>query len=407
MESKSQVELLHQISNIVSSDLSLEKMLRELIGLAVEVTDCDACLVYLLDRNRNEIVLRASKLPHAKEIGHIRLKMGEGVTGWVAQHKSVAALSSNAAADTRFKAFQKLPEDTYQAFLSVPLVSEGELIGVINIHHQSPHQHTQDEIALVTFLGEQMGGAIGKSRLAERGDRATKRLEAIAGLAEKINEKNYLERILQTIAEMLADRLDSPVCSVMLVDDDRQELVISAARCSSEDYLHRMPLKIEDSLIGRVVRERAPIMIPNVLEEKQYRYPELARKTGLASLLSVPMFTRDQVIGTINIYTREVHEFDSDEIGFVKLLAGQAAIAIENARLMSEALEAKRALETRKVVERAKGIMQAKYGVTEEDAYLKLRNESRRLRRPMRDLAEAIILADDLEKQRHIKPSAE
>ena len=407
MESKSQVELLHQISNIVSSDLSLEKMLRELIGLAVEVTDCDACLVYLLDRNRNEIVLRASKLPHAKEIGHIRLKMGEGVTGWVAQHKSVAALSSNAAADARFKAFQKLPEDTYQAFLSVPLVSEGELIGVINIHHQSPHQHSQDEIALVTFLGEQMGGAIGKSRLAERGDRATKRLEAIAGLAEKINEKNYLERILQTIAEMLADRLDSPVCSVMLVDDDRQELVISAARCSSEDYLHRMPLKIEDSLIGRVVRERAPIMIPNVLEEKQYRYPELARKTGLASLLSVPMFTRDQVIGTINIYTREVHEFDSDEIGFVKLLAGQAAIAIENARLMSEALEAKRALETRKVVERAKGIMQVKYGVTEEDAYLKLRNESRRLRRPMRDLAEAIILADDLEKQRHIKPSAE
>ena len=407
MESKSQVELLHQISNIVSSDLSLEKMLRELIGLAVEVTDCDACLVYLLDRNRNEIVLRASKLPHAKEIGHIRLKMGEGVTGWVAQHKSVAALSSNAAADARFKAFQKLPEDTYQAFLSVPLVSEGELIGVINIHHQSPHQHSQDEIALVTFLGEQMGGAIGKSRLAERGDRATKRLEAIAGLAEKINEKNYLERILQTIAEMLADRLDSPVCSVMLVDDDRQELVISAARCSSEDYLHRMPLKIEDSLIGRVVRERAPIMIPNVLEEKQYRYPELARKTGLASLLSVPMFTRDQVIGTINIYTREVHEFDSDEIGFVRLLAGQAAIAIENARLMSEALEAKRALETRKVVERAKGIMQVKYGVTEEDAYLKLRNESRRLRRPMRDLAEAIILADDLEKQRHIKPSAE
>ncbi len=400
MESKSQVELLHQISNIVSSDLSLEKMLKELIGLAVEVTGCDACLVYLVDRNRNEIVLRASQLPHAREIGHIRLKMGEGVTGWVALHKSVVALASNAAADTRFKPFQKLPEDTYQAFLSVPLVSEGELIGVINIHHKALHQHTQDEIGLVAFIGEQMGGAISKSNLAERGDRANKRLAAIAGLAEKINETNYLDRILQTIAEMVADRLDSPVCSIMLVDDDRKELVISAARCSSEDYLHRLPLKIEDSLIGRVVRERAPIMIPNVLEEKQYRYPELARKTGLASLLAVPMVKADKVIGTINIYTREVHEFAEDEIGFVKVLAGQAAIAIENARLMNEALEAKRALETRKVVERAKGIMQVKYGLTEEDAYLKLRNESRRLRRPMRELAEAVILADELEKQK-------
>src|SRR5205085_7658939 len=93
MENKSQVELLHQISNIVSSNLSLEKMLKELISLAVEVTDCDACLVYLLDRNRNEIVLRASQLPHKREIGHIRLKMGEGVTGWVAQNKSVVALA--------------------------------------------------------------------------------------------------------------------------------------------------------------------------------------------------------------------------------------------------------------------------------------------------------------------------
>ena len=150
-----------------------------------------------------------------------------------------------------------------------------------------------------------MGGAITKSKLAERSERATRRMEALAGLAGKLNEKNYLDRILQTIAEMVADKLDSPVCSIMLVDEERKELVITAARCSSEDYLHRMPLKIEDSLIGRVVREGEPIMIPNVLEEKQYRYPELARKTGLSSLLAVPMFTRDTVIGTINIYTRE------------------------------------------------------------------------------------------------------
>ena len=76
MESKSQVELLHEISNIVSSNLSLEKMLQELIGLAVDVTDCDACLVYLLDRSRKEIVLRASQLPHTKEIGHIQIEDG-------------------------------------------------------------------------------------------------------------------------------------------------------------------------------------------------------------------------------------------------------------------------------------------------------------------------------------------
>jgi len=399
-EAKSQVELLHQISNIVSSNLTLEKMLQELIGLAVDVTSCDACLVYLVDHATNEIVLRASQLPHTSEIGHIRMRMGEGITGWVAEHKSVVALPSNASSDARFKSYQNLQEDTYEAFLSVPLISNGELIGVINIHHRPKHTHGPDEIALISFIGEQMGGAIAKSRLEQRSESAAKRMEALAGLARTMSEENYLDRILQAISEMMAETLNSPVCSIMLVDEDRRELVISAARCSSPDYLHKMPLKIEDSLIGRVVREGRPIMIPNVVEEKQYRYPELARKTGLASLLSVPLVTREKVIGTMNIYTRDVRSFTEDEMGFVNVVAGQAAIAIENARLMSETLEMKRTLEARKLIERAKGILQQKYNLTEEEAYLRLRNESRRLRRPMRDLAEAVILAEDLEKKK-------
>ncbi len=396
--SGSQVAVLHRISSIVSSNLTLDKMLQELVDLTLQVTACDACLVYLVDHASGEIVLRASQLPHDAEIGNIRLKMGEGITGWVALHRSVVALPENAAADYRFKVFQTLPEDTYEAFLSVPLVTSGDLIGVINVHHRDKHSHTPDEVALLTFIGEQMGGAIAKSRLAKHSESAVKRMEALAAVAQAISVESYLDRILQVISEMVAETLDSPVCSIMLVDDERRELVISAARCSSPDYLHKMPLKIEDSLIGRVVHEGRPIIIPNVLTEKQYRYPELARKTGLVSLLSVPLFAREKVLGTINIYTREQRLFSDDEVDFVKVVAGQAATAIENARLMSETLEMKRTLETRKLVERAKGILQYKHNLTEEEAYLRLRNESRRLRRPMRDLAEAVIMADDLNK---------
>jgi uroporphyrinogen-III synthase len=394
-----QVALLHRISSIVSSGLELETMLRELVDLIMQVTDSDACLVYLVDHSTNEIVLRASQLPHLGEIGNLRLQMGEGITGWVAKHKSVVALGKDASLDTRFKGFTSLQEDTYEAFLSVPLVSSGDLIGVINVHHREPHKHTSDEVALVSFIGEQMGGAIAKSRLAEQSQGAFRRMEALAAVAQTIAAESYLDRILQAISEMVAETLDSPVCSIMLVDDERRELVINAARCSTPEYLHKMPIKIEDSLIGRVIREGRHIMVPNVLEEKQYRYPELARKTGLASLLSVPLTSRDKVIGTINIYTRDQRNFTEDEVGFVKVVAGQAAIAIENARLMSETLDMKRTLETRKLVERAKGILQYKHNLTEEEAYLRLRNESRRLRRPMRDLAEAVILADDMNKK--------
>src|SRR5579875_3383479 len=125
----SQVELLHRISNVFSSELSLDEMLGEIVGLTVQVTECDACLVYLLERETNEIVLRASQMPHQTDLGNIRLKSGEGITGWVLEHRSVVALAERAAADRRFKRFQALVEDTYEAFLSVPLISRGDVIG--------------------------------------------------------------------------------------------------------------------------------------------------------------------------------------------------------------------------------------------------------------------------------------
>ena len=234
----SQVTLLHRVSNIVSSDLSADEMLGEIIGITVQVTECDACLVYIIDTSTNEMVLRASQVPHADQVGNLRIRMGEGVTGWVAEHKSVVALSSNAAGDARFKHFAALVEDTYQAFASVPLVSAGDVIGVINVHHREPHEYTPELVSLLAFVGEQMGGAMARANLHE-----------------------------------------------------------------------------------------------------------------------------------------------------------------ENQRLQVETLEMKRQLETRKLVERAKGIMQFKFRLTEEEAYLRLRNESRRLRRPMRDLAEAIILAEDMSRK--------
>jgi signal transduction protein with GAF and PtsI domain len=395
----SQLALLHRVSGIVSSDMSLQKMLNELIGLVVGVTNCDACLVYLLDSSTAEIVLCASQLPHAGEIGNIRMKIGEGVTGWVAKHQSVVALSSRASKDPRFKAFSALPEDSYESFLSVPLINAGHLIGVINVHHRDPREHRPEEVALLTYVAEQMGGAISKAQLSERSQAAVKKVELLAAVGHTIATESYLDRILQVISEMVAESFDSPVCSIMIVDEDKQELSIKAARCSSPDYLQKLPIKIADSLIGRVVRDRQLVMVPDVSAEKSYKYPELARRSGLASLLSVPLLAGPKVIGTLNIYSREKRLFTAEEIGSAHAVAGQAALALENARLIAEALEMKRTLEDRKLIERAKGILQHRNGVTEEQAYLDMRSQSRRLRRSMRDLAEAIILAEELHRK--------
>jgi GAF domain-containing protein len=394
-----QLALLHRVSGIVSSSLSLNQMLDELVALVVSVTTCDSCLVYLFQNLTGEVVLCASQLPHSKEIGNIRMKVGEGLTGWVAKYNSIVVLSSQASSDPRFKLFSSLPEDSYEAFLSVPLISGGAVIGVINVHHRDPRQHSTEEVTLLSYVAEQMGGAIAKAQLIEQSQAAGKKVEVLAAVGETITSEGYLDRILQAISEMVAGTFDSPLCSIMIVDEDRQELVIKAVRSSSPEYLNRMPLRIEDSLIGRVVRERQVVVVDDVVAEQHYQYREIARKAGLSSLLSVPLTTGRGVIGTLNIYLGTRRAFTDEELRFAKAVAGQAALALENARLMAETLEMKQTLEARKIIERAKGILQHRDGLTEEEAYLHMRNESRRHRRSMRGLAEAIILVEEIRRK--------
>ena len=186
-----QLGILHRVSSIVSSDMSLDEMLGEVVGLASQATACDACLVYLIDASSNELVLRASQLPHKAEIGALRIAIGEGITGWVAANRSVVALDSNAGDDTRFKRFPGLVEDTYQAFLSAPLVNGGDIIGVINAHHRHTHQHDVQEVATLTFIGEQLGVVISKSLLEQENARLAEELE-IRKLIERA--KGILQR---------------------------------------------------------------------------------------------------------------------------------------------------------------------------------------------------------------------
>jgi two-component system, sensor histidine kinase and response regulator len=171
----SDVTLLHRVRRIVTSELSLDEMLGQIVGLAAQATGCDACLVYLVESSSGEFVLRASQVPRTQDLAEVRVKLGEGVTGWVAQHQSVVALSSRASADPRFKSSSTLVEDTYEAFLSVPLVSKGRTIGVINVHHREAHDHSDHEISSIRFIGEQMGNAISKSLLEEENARLAER----------------------------------------------------------------------------------------------------------------------------------------------------------------------------------------------------------------------------------------
>ncbi len=153
-----QLRLLQKISRYLVRQTKLQDALDGVVSLVVEFMECDSCLLYLLD-NR-ELVLRASNRPSAvgpSSVGNVKLAMNEGLTGWVAREKRLLAISREAFRDPRFKFFSDLPEDTYEAFLSAPVISRRGVEGVINVQHRDPHSHTGIEMELLTSVGEQLG----------------------------------------------------------------------------------------------------------------------------------------------------------------------------------------------------------------------------------------------------------
>lgn len=157
-----QLRLLQKISRLLSRESSLQETLQQIVHLVVEFMECDSCLLYLLDGSR--LMLCASNNPHSTSIGKVALELSEGLTGWVAREKRLLAISREAYSDPRFKYFRDLPEDTYEAFLSVPIIGRNRVCGVINVQHRQPHPHTGGEMELLTTVGELVGSLVLASR---------------------------------------------------------------------------------------------------------------------------------------------------------------------------------------------------------------------------------------------------
>jgi uroporphyrinogen-III synthase len=177
-----EVNLLRRVAGRMAGALPLDAVLRELVDFATSVVNCDSCFIYVLEDK--DLVLRASKNYHPNIVGRLRIKVGQGITGWVAQHREPVFVSRNSAADPRFKMFAELLEDSFEAFLSVPLINRGRLVGVINLQHRKARVYSDREIGLVSTLGFLVGAEIGRARLE------SERLE----LAAQLEVRKVVER---------------------------------------------------------------------------------------------------------------------------------------------------------------------------------------------------------------------
>jgi len=223
-----------------------------------------------------------------------------------------------------------------------------------------------------------------------------KQIEALAKVANLITSGLYLEELLRLIVNVTAEIMNSKICSLMLLDPDRKELVIRATQSVSEEYNKKPNIKLGEGIVGKAARENKIICVLDVKEDPSYINREIAKKEGLCSLASVPLATKGRVIGVLNCYTSKKHKFTKTELDLLTALANQTALAIENAELDLRARSAEEALTTRKAIERAKDILSQEANILPSEAYRLIQKQSMDSRKSMREIAEAIILAREI-----------
>jgi signal transduction protein with GAF and PtsI domain len=221
-------------------------------------------------------------------------------------------------------------------------------------------------------------------------------IRALTEVSKAITSELYLDDILKLVVTVTAEVMDSKICSLWLLDEKKKVLKLRATQTISREYLKERCLKLGEGVVGQVARTRMPMIIRDVQAEPKYKEKEMAGKEGLTSMLSVPLVVKDKVIGVFNSYSQSPHDYTETEVNLLIAVGNQAAVAIENTELMVKTRVIQEELEARKLVERAKEALMARKGLSAAEAFRRMQKQSMNTRRSMREIAEAILLAEKI-----------
>ncbi len=331
-------EVLARVSGVINSSLEPKRVLDLVLHEAVAAMNATSGSIVLIDPHTQLLEIEAATGLN-KEARQLKLAIGRGVTGWVAKNGQPLRIS-DVTADFRYVSVRK----DVRSELAVPLILEGQLIGVLNVDSTRKNAFSADDEELLVALGNHAAKVIHNSWLHEAVAHNLQRLEALFQVAQSIISSLNLEDILQRVTADACRLMGSKVCSLMLLNAERDRLELRACHGASPDYLTKPALPVSDSLIGGVLRRRKPVQVYNVQEHDAYRHIELARQDGLVSLLSVPMVVGETAIGAVSVYSGAPYRYSTQDIHILATLANLAAIAITNAQLHEKVVRAEEQL---------------------------------------------------------------
>ena len=321
------LSLLHQVGNVIHSTLDAQEALLLIVREAVRLMQASSGSVVLINPTNHLLEIHASQgLPACA--ADLKLRVGEGITGWVARTGKPARVGA-VAQDTRYVMLR--PD--VRSELAVPLEVNGVVRGVLNVDSDRANAFGESDQELLEALAIQAAGVIRNTWLFEQLRLKARLFESLASVSRTINSTLNLDEALSAVTREACVLMQAKMCSLMMLDDTRAWLDLRASFGAGQSYVRKPRLSVGESLLGAVVRRKKPIHVENVQVSGRYQNVEVARREGLVSLLSVPLLFTGEAIGALSVYTARPYVYSNDEIRILSAFAELSAIAIEKARL--------------------------------------------------------------------------
>ncbi len=316
---------LFDMGRQVASVIELDELLQQVPEFIGRLIPFDAFAVYLLEERRHELTI-ASSVGYP-DVRQFRLGLGEGLIGRVVSAQQAVVLG-DVAGDPHYIAIVPGMVST----LAVPLVHKSRAIGALNILSRRRDQYSEREAGILRQFATLVAAAIVNARLFEQQRQDAQAFETLAEIGRDVAAVLHLDELLARIAQLTRRLIDYRTFGILLLNDQTKELEIEVAVKYGEKVI--LPrVSLGEGLVGYAALHCEPVLVPDVSQDPRY----IKVVDDVRSELAVPMLLKDRCIGVFDLESPELDAFTKRDVEILTLLAGQAAVAIENARLYEEA----------------------------------------------------------------------
>lgn len=355
-----QSQALLEVSESISLHRDLAPLFHDLALRLCGMVQFDFLALILYDVERNVMQLRiCESAKPSPAVPSIELKLDESPSGIVLQTQKSVTISS-LANESRFPRLREfLAQQGVESICAVPLSTAQRRLGTLGFGNRQPYEYSPTEIALMERIARQVAVAVDNALNYQRAQsyqqqliRERDRLRALLDLTNVVVSQLDLQQLFQAIAASLRKLLECEYVSLAIYDPQTRRMHIRALDFpGGKGFLQpEMSLPADQTPAGRAFTTRQPVLIDE--QEFARTNPELAAliaSEGLLSGVSLPLLTPQRAIGALNLASRRENAFSLEDVEFLRLVAGQIAIAVDNALAYREVEQSKEKLKEEKL----------------------------------------------------------